>query len=286
MGDQHGDRLELGQVAAEPGADLQAGTGVQGRQRFVQEQQPGAGGQGAGEGHALGLAAGQASRFGARVGRQAHPLQPRRRVGAGLRLADALAAGAEGDVVQGGQVGEEEVVLEDDADRPGLRGRVGQGSAVQVEVTVGEGGETGEGAQGGGLAGAVGAQQGEDVSGGGSQGHVQAEGASVDHEVGVEAGGLVWVCGGRPAFGRLPVSTRTTRAGPVVRCGWPLWAGSAAGRCGRAPCGVGGVGGPGVGCRHEGVIQRSLRPASTAIDTVSRTRLREMAASGSFCRAR
>jgi hypothetical protein len=40
------------------------------------------------------------------------------------------------------------------------------------------------------------------------------------------------------------------------------------------------------GVGHEAVIQRSRRPARTAIDTASRTRLRAMAASGSFWRAR
>mgnify|MGYP002384075089 CR=1 FL=1 len=51
-----------------------------------------------------------------------------------------------------------------------------------------------------------------------------------------------------------------------------------------------GEGGGGHGCLlgvgQVVVIQRSRSPASTAMDTASRTRLRAMAASGSFCRAR
>ncbi|CAM5601086.1 hypothetical protein SGRIM128S_06429 [Streptomyces griseomycini] len=43
--DEHGDGLEGGQVAAELGAHLQPGAGVQGGERFVQEQQPGVGGR-------------------------------------------------------------------------------------------------------------------------------------------------------------------------------------------------------------------------------------------------
>ncbi len=111
-------------MAAELCADLQAGTGVQGGQRFVQEEQPGVGGQGTGQGHALGLAAGEVAGLGGGVFAEAHAVQPGRRQGAGLGFAGAPAAGAEGDVVQGGQVGEEQVVLEDDADRTGLRGSV------------------------------------------------------------------------------------------------------------------------------------------------------------------
>ena len=84
--DRHG--LELGQVAPELGADVEAGTGVQRGQRLVEEQQPGAGGQGAGEGDPLGLAAGEPARLGAGVLGEAHPLQPP----GGLARASALLA--------------------------------------------------------------------------------------------------------------------------------------------------------------------------------------------------
>lgn len=100
-------------------------------------------------------------------------------------------------------------------------------------MTAGERGEAGEGAQGGGLSGAVGSEEGDDVTGGGGEGEIQAEAGAVDYEVGVQA-------------------VRVAR----------------------------------VGVRHEVVIQRSRNPARTAIDTASRTRLRAIAASGSFCRAR
>ena len=154
--DQDGDGLELGQVAPELGADLQAGAGVQGGQRLVEEQQPGAGGQGAGEGDALGLAAGQPARLGAGVVGEAHAVQPLGGLRAGLRLGRAVAARAEGHVVQGGEVREEQVVLEDDADRAGLRRRTVQRRAVQPQMAAGERGQPGQRAQGGGLARAVG----------------------------------------------------------------------------------------------------------------------------------
>ena len=58
MGDQQGGAAEVGEVVTQPGADLQTSVGVEGRERFVEQQQPGRGCQRAGEGDALGLAAG------------------------------------------------------------------------------------------------------------------------------------------------------------------------------------------------------------------------------------
>src|SRR5262249_37760175 len=50
VGDQDGDGFEVGQVTAELRADVQAGAGVEGGQRLVEEQQARVGGQRAGEG--------------------------------------------------------------------------------------------------------------------------------------------------------------------------------------------------------------------------------------------
>ena len=49
-------------MAAQVAADLAAGAGVEGGERLVEEQQPGFGGQGAGERDPLRLAAGQLAR--------------------------------------------------------------------------------------------------------------------------------------------------------------------------------------------------------------------------------
>lgn len=184
--DQYGDGLEVGQVAAELRADVEAGAGVEGRERFVEEQQPGAGGQGAGEGDALGLAAGEPARFGGGVPGETQALQPGGGLRPGLRLGRAPAARPEGHVVERGQVREEQVVLEDDPDRPGLRRRTVQLRSVEPQMTVRERDETGEGAQGGGLPGAVRAQQRDDVAGGRGQGHVESEAAPLDDEPRVE----------------------------------------------------------------------------------------------------
>jgi hypothetical protein len=144
------------------------------------------GGQGAGEGDALGLAAGEAAGFGSGVVGEAHVVQPLGGLGAGLGLGGAVAAGTEGHVVERGEVREEQIVLEDHADRAGLRGRTVQLGAVEPEMAAGERGESGECAQGGGLAGAVGAEQCDDVTGRGGQRHVEAEGTALDHEPGVK----------------------------------------------------------------------------------------------------
>ncbi len=140
-------------------------------------------------------------------------------------------------------MGKEQVVLEDDADRTRLRRRTVQLGPVEPEMTVGERDETGEGAQRGRLAGAVGAEEGDHVTGRSRQRHIEAEGTALDHQTGGKS-----------------VGGPAGRADGVLR-------------------GLTGVG-------HAALIQRSRSPASTAIDTASRTRLRAIAASGSFCRAR
>ena len=54
-----GTVVSLGEVTSELGAHVEPGPGVEGGHRLVQQQQPGPGGQGAGQGDALGLAAGE-----------------------------------------------------------------------------------------------------------------------------------------------------------------------------------------------------------------------------------
>nr|BFE69281.1 hypothetical protein GCM10020092_025820 [Actinoplanes digitatis] len=89
-------------------------------------------------------------------------------------------------------MGEEQVVLEHHADRPALGVRP-QSAVGPVEVVPGQGDvsggerlEPGQGAQRGGLAGTVGAEQGDHLPGADAQRHVEAEGAPVDEQVRVE----------------------------------------------------------------------------------------------------
>ena len=59
VGDEEADAVERGEVAAEVAADVAAGAGVEGGEGFVEEQQAWLGGEGAGQGDALRLSAGQ-----------------------------------------------------------------------------------------------------------------------------------------------------------------------------------------------------------------------------------
>ena len=86
VGDQDGGAVEVGQVAAQLGADLQPGVGVERGQRLVQQQQARVDGQGAGQGDPLGLAAGQLPGLGGGVLGQADALQPGGGAAAGRRL--------------------------------------------------------------------------------------------------------------------------------------------------------------------------------------------------------
>src|SRR5215213_8698628 len=118
VGHQQPGAVEGGQVAAEVAADLGAGGGVEGGQGLVQEQQPGVASHGPGQGDPLGLAAGQGPGPGPGVAGQADPLEPDGGPPPGLGLGQATGPEPEGDVLQGRQVGEEQVVLEHEPDRP------------------------------------------------------------------------------------------------------------------------------------------------------------------------
>ncbi len=58
VGDEQARTARGDEVVAQLGADRDARRRVERREGFVEQQQPGGGGQGAGEGHALGLPAG------------------------------------------------------------------------------------------------------------------------------------------------------------------------------------------------------------------------------------
>jgi hypothetical protein len=184
---QHGRARVVAEVAAQVGTGVQAGTRVQRGQRLVEQQQPRADGQRPGERHPLGLAAGEPARLVAGVRGQPHPVQPRAGLLAGPRLGHAAAARPERDVVQSGQMREQQVVLEHHADVPVLRRHPVQPPPVQVDVAVVERHQPGERAQGGGLPGAVRAEQRHHLAVGRGQRHVEGEAGPAHHEAGVEA---------------------------------------------------------------------------------------------------
>ncbi len=209
VGDEEAHAVEGGEVAAQVPADVTAGAGVEGGERLVEEQQARLGGQGAGQGDALGLAAGEgAGPVGGVVG-EPDTLEPGGGAGSGVRLGDAAGAEAEGDVLQRGQVGEQEIVLEDDGDGAvfGADEHVGGGVverfAVEVDAAAVDRQEPGEAAEQGGLAGTVGAEHGDGFATLGGDVDVEPERAEGVDDPGLE---------GHAAGGRPPPRNRSRRA--------------------------------------------------------------------------
>ncbi len=99
---------------------------------------------------------------------------------------DALTARAERHVVPGGEVREQQIVLEDHAD-PAVLGRGGREiPPVDPEEPVGERRQPGQRAQGGGLAGAVRPEQRDRLAAGDGELDIQPELAAVHNQVRVE----------------------------------------------------------------------------------------------------
>ena len=122
VGDEQADAVEGGEVAAQVAADVAAGAGVEGGERLVEQEQAGLGGQRPGQRDPLRLAAGQRRgrwpAWSARPTRSSHAAARARAAG----LGDAPGAQPEGDVLERGEVGEQQVVLEHHGDRTALRG--------------------------------------------------------------------------------------------------------------------------------------------------------------------
>ncbi|GAA3166115.1 hypothetical protein GCM10020001_109200 [Nonomuraea salmonea] len=191
MGDQHGRAVEVGEVAAQLGADCKPGVGVERGQRLVQQEQLGPYGERTGQRHPLRLPTGQLPRPGTGPIGQPHAFQQLGGGAAGLGLGHTLAARPEGDVVERGQVREEQVVLEHHADRPALGGQGVQRPAPQRDVTCGQAGEPGQRPQRRRLAGPVRAEQRHHLTGGGVQRGVEGEGGPGDHQAGIEGHGAL-----------------------------------------------------------------------------------------------
>ncbi len=107
MGDQHGRFLLPPQHLVQQPTHGRRGIDVERGQRLVEQQQSGIGGQRPRQRDALGLTAGELTRLARRQPICVHFGQPALGELAGLGLADADRAGAEGDVFQRGQVREQ-----------------------------------------------------------------------------------------------------------------------------------------------------------------------------------
>ena len=171
VGDQQGRPGEVGQVRFEFGLDVEASSGVQRGQRFIQQQQRWLPGQRAGQCHPLRLPAGQLGRLA--VGEVGEPEPGHPVIGGSLgRLpSQAPRPRGEGHVLGHGQVREEPVVLEDEPDRPS--GGLHEGSGIRVvhhlprerDAAGRHGSQAGHRAEQGGLPGPVRPEQPEDLTG-------------------------------------------------------------------------------------------------------------------------
>lgn len=118
VGDDEAGAGEVGEVVLELALHVEAGAGVECRERLVEEQDVRVAGERPGQGDPLGLSAGQP--VGAPAGQlgEPQPVQPGPGRLARRRPAPPADPRPEGDVVEDAEVREEAVVLEDDADPP------------------------------------------------------------------------------------------------------------------------------------------------------------------------
>ncbi|MNC34859.1 hypothetical protein D3C75_833160 [compost metagenome] len=164
VGDQDGAGAARFEYLADLLAEAAAQFDVEVGERLIEQQQARFGGQCAGQGDALLLAAGQLVRVALAQRPQLDQLEHL----FGDALALGMLADAEGDVLGHGQVRKQRVVLEHHADAAFFRGQgeagAGDGLAGQLNAALMDRLETGDGAQGGGLAAAGGAEQATDVA--------------------------------------------------------------------------------------------------------------------------
>jgi len=172
MGDEDGGEVDAFLKVEEPAAEFLADLGVERAERFVEEKDLGFGGEGAGEGDALALAAGELVGEAVAEAGEADGFEELIDAFGDFLFGRAVFAAdfeAEGDVFEDVEVAEEGVVLEDEADAA-LAGRgVGDVFAVEVDaavaVSVGVF-EAGHDAEEGGFAAAGRAEEGDERAGG------------------------------------------------------------------------------------------------------------------------
>ena len=145
-------------------ADVQAG------ERLVEQQHVGMLRERPGDRDPLGLAAGELLGTTAGELSDPQPVKPLQSGGAGLGARDAARAEPERDVLQGGEVGEQHLVLEDHADPTLPHRQRAKFAAVQPDRALG-GDQAGDRAQQRGLAGAVRPDHGEHLAGLGGERH-------------------------------------------------------------------------------------------------------------------
>ncbi len=168
MGDEDGDRRQRAEVVAQRGPQRHRRSRVQRGRRLVEQQQRRFAGQRPGDRHPLRLAARHLARTAVSQRRDVQPPQPGRGHVAGLLLASSPRPQAEGNVVGGGEVREQQVVLEHEANRPPMCRQLmpvaGQDGAVQRDLPARDREQSGERSQRRCLPGPVGPDQADDLT--------------------------------------------------------------------------------------------------------------------------
>ena len=159
--------------AQQLGEDFIRGAGVEGTGRFVGEGDDGLGDLGAGDRHSLCLSAGELSDPLVHVLAQTETVEPGPGVLGGVRAAHTGEHGGERDIVDGGEFGQEQPLLEDEAEDLAAqggaagfleRGDLGGRAAVgrrQTDVTAVGTDDAGQAVQKGRLAGTGGSHDGQ-----------------------------------------------------------------------------------------------------------------------------
>jgi hypothetical protein len=159
VGDENEGDAELGLQVLELQLHALAQFHVQGRERLVEQQQFRLIDDGASQGHALLLPAGQRAGKAILQGFQADHRQGFARLDPGLGAIDPLAPRSVGDVFQDGHMREQRVVLEHGIQRPTVRGQATHILAIDRDAAGIGLHEAGDRAQQGGLATTAGAEQ-------------------------------------------------------------------------------------------------------------------------------
>lgn len=164
VGDIDGGDAGLGAESADLVAHLEAEFGVEVGEGLVEEEDIGADDEGAGEGDALLLAAGELVWLALGVGVHADGLEGVEGALLAFGLGDFADGEPESDILEDGHVGPERVGLEDHAGVAFVGGGVGDVAVVEEDFAGGGHDESGDHAEEGGLAAAGGPEEEEEVA--------------------------------------------------------------------------------------------------------------------------
>jgi len=118
--DDDADPWKRREVAPEIASDRATRRRIEGGERLVEQEKARVDRQGARQRHTLRLAARKRPRFGIRMLAETEPVEPGSSASSRFAGPDAARAKTEGDVLERGEMGEQQVILEDHADRTAL----------------------------------------------------------------------------------------------------------------------------------------------------------------------